>query len=52
MTFGHGKTRTNVGIPGTGLSYSATEKNEGSGFLTIIIVVLAIYLALSLFGAI
>lgn len=28
VTVGHGKTRTNVGIPGTGISYNTIESNS------------------------
>lgn len=28
ITSGHGKTRTNVGIPGSGISYNKSEANE------------------------
>ena len=27
-TFGHGKTRTTVGLPGTGLSYTTIKSNK------------------------
>lgn len=28
MTFGHGKTRTTVGLPGTGISHTSVVKNK------------------------
>lgn len=28
VTVGHGKTRTNVGIPGTGISYNTIKSNK------------------------
>lgn len=28
VTVGHGKTRTNLGIPGTGISYNTVESNQ------------------------
>lgn len=30
VTLGHGQTRTTVGMPGTGLSHTTIESNQGS----------------------
>ena len=30
MTFGHGKTRTTIGLPGTGLSHSTVVSNQAA----------------------
>ena len=53
VNFGHGKTTTTVGIPGTGLSYRATSSNSdsapgksgGLGVVVLVIIVVLVVLA-------
>ena len=59
MTFGHGKTRTTVGVPGTGIAYTEVRQENDvehpdeevstiKGLVFLGIVILAIYAAWTL----
>lgn len=49
MTFGHGKSRSTVGLPGTGLSYTTTTRSAGSG-AGLVLLIFVVIMVLAIFG--
>jgi hypothetical protein len=41
MTFGHGKRRTTVGLPGTGFSHTTVHSTDGSSPLRVVLLIAA-----------